>query len=414
MLETTYRMTQKAIFHISLQPGLSIGLLEVIQGIVYDYVRKTYMFEADWPRFCTYGQEETNDQILRLQTAIYRDGDNKIDWALRLKTRDRAQRRRNWLCNISVHMESANEATLFYAHMYSNHLAGSFADAKLPLITIPSLFASLLHHPRILCKSGNYPLPDKATALDDDFVNDFIALVCDPDRHIPVVLIMCPDLLSPSLTAQQMIGNAIIYWLDDFQLFQEIQAQLKTEIDLVWDTVQILLPMTSDGKPPFHPVLTASDISRYGQEQTLAMLRQAYCTNLRSDERRSFVTLEELRQRRDRENIAALQNHVLALTEDTKALRSNNEMLVSELEALKKKYEEETDIKLKEDVVSLESMLTDSMNQYEAIKAGIQALIQQLYTCMGKDFTPSEVGEACLCELQRAIFVCFARLRGGR
>ena len=416
MLQPDYRMAQKAVFQITPQSELPCSLLEMLQGSVYDFIRQEFGFDPDWSRFCGFSQLESMDQRTKLQTAIYEyQGENgAIHWALRLTTRDTHLRRRNWQVQVSVRVEAGCKATLSYVEMYHDHLAGSFAESKPPLVSIPSLFYSLLNNARLACKMGRSALPMDAIAVSAANVKEIAAMILDLERHIPVVMISCPDMLSPKEAARQLLANAVVCWLNDVRLFDELQMAVHREVQLDWDTVQVLMPLAVTEKKSFHPILTVSDITRFGHMQILSMLRQAYCVNLRSDERKRFMTVENIHQRRDRDNALALRASVVSQEEELKRLRAENERLKSDLDALQRKYDNETDEKLKEEISSLESMVNDVMSQNDSLKLGIQTITQQLYACMGKGFSSADTGEAFLDELQHAILVCFARLGGGR
>ena len=416
MLQPEYRMAQKAFFQIVAQSELPCSLLEMLQGSVYDFIRQEFAFDPDWSRFCGFSQLESMDQRTKVQTAIYEyEGDKEtIHWAMRLTTRDSHIRRRNWQIQISVCVEAGNRASLSYVEMYHDHLVGSFAESKPPLVSIPSLFYSLLNNARLVCKMGRFALPMDAIAVSPANVKEIAAMILDLERHIPIVVISCPDMLNPREAARQLLANAVVCWLDDVRLFDELQMAIHKEIQLDWDTVQVLMPLDIAEKKSFHPILTVSDITRFGHMQIISMLRQAYCVNLRSDERKRFITVDSIHLRRDRDNALALRESVLSQQEELKSLRAENERLSNGLNALQKKYENETDEKLKEEISSLESMVNDVMSQNDSLKLGIQTITQQLYVCMGKGFVPADTGESSLEELQHAILVCFARLGGAR
>ena len=415
MLQATYHMVQKAVFQITASSKLSCSLLEMLQGCVYDFVRKDFSYDADWSKFCGYGQTESIDQRVKAQTALYKQDDNSsVRWALRLKVRDMHYRRRTWLIQIAIHVEQDSKATLCYAEMYNDHLAGSFLEMKPPLVSIPSLFLSLLSNTRLSCRMGQSPLPREAIALDMTNVRGFIDMVLDHERHIPIVLISCPDLVNPSEVARVLLGNAAVGWLDETRVFEEIHDALIGKLSLTWDSVQVLMPFTLSGKTAYHPVLKVSDINRYGHTQVLAMLRQAYCTCMRSDESKDFMTVENIYQKRDQDYLLTLRSYALTQEQELSKLKKANDSLSTELGTLRVRYENETSEKLKDEVASLEALLNESISQSDSVTHDIQTIIQQLYACMGKGFIPIDSKNDFLLELQHAISVCFARLGGSR
>ena len=114
MNESTFTLVQKAILQIQPVEGCcpSFQLLEFLQGIIYDAIRREYDFAPDWERFRSYGTEETPDQTKRLRTATLYGEENEASrqWALRLSVRDKYVRRRKWLLHIGLDVRTPNAA----------------------------------------------------------------------------------------------------------------------------------------------------------------------------------------------------------------------------------------------------------------------------------------------------------------
>ena len=347
---------------------------------------------------------------MRTQTAILHDKESgaTLEWALRVKARDRIMRRRNWLVHIGIRMESENEATLYFAQFYYDHLAGSFSVVKAPVLPPSSLFFMLMQNPRIVCKAGSFPLPHGAVALDETLVDSFLDCVRDPQRQIPMLLITCPDLLSPSEVAKHLAGNVIVCWLDEENILRAINQALAPDIFIKWDSIQVLLPFSQEVN--YHPAFPISDISRMGNGQMVSLLHQAYCESFRADDRRAFVTVDSINLQRDHKAMSALQERLVSLSAEAVRLRESNARLETEREQLQKEYDSLIDKNQQAELAAYEAMLNESIAQTDRLKMGIVSLTQRLYECMGKDFVPDGSGEACMSELQHAIFVSFARL----
>ena len=411
MLDTAYKLTRKGIFLINpSKVGQSISLFQMLQGIIYDYIRTEFDCEPDWFRFCGYGQSESEDQRVKVQTAILHDGEGgaTLEWALRIKVRDLIQRRRNWMIHISIRMESEEQATLYFAQLYYDHLVGCFSIVKAPVLGPTSLFFMLMQNPRITCKSGTFPLPAGAVPLDDTLIDDFLECVRDSKRQIPVLLITCADLLDPGEVAKQLAGNMIVCWLDDVNILRDINEALAPDVSIKWDSIQVLLPFSQEVN--FHPAFLLSDISRMGGNQVVSLLHQAYCENFRADDRRAFVTVDSINQQRDRMAMSALQDRLSLLAAEVARYREQNTRLEAERDQLQKEYDFKVNRDLQAELTTYEVMLGESMAKMDTIKKEIASLTQRLYECMGKDFVAEKSSEACMSELQHSIFICFARL----
>ena len=412
-MDTTYRVTQKGVFNIHSQRKNGEDLLTELQSIIYNYIRNRFSYQMDWQAFRSNGHEETGNRHFSIQTVIckgYGKDDDSTIWAMRIRFQDQNLYRRTWYLHVSVFTELPQKAKLYYAEMYCDYLAGSLTPLRAPYITTPGLFRSLIQSSSIMCKTGQCPLTAGAILIDDAVVQDVITLIRDTERSIPIILIMCPDLLNPQITASQMLGNAIICVLDDYRIFQVMQAELWNILHLKWDTVQIIMPFGKDNS--YHPMFTASEVANLGQQYILTMFRQAYCENMRAVEKRSFITVDDILRWQEREKISQMLNRFSTIEKLNTSLKEENERITNELDLVKKQCTDESQAQLTTEYDQLEALLDESMEKYETLKQGIIELTQKLYSCMGKGFQPDYNEEACLCDLQHAIFVCFARLGG--
>ncbi len=264
MNESTFTLAQKAILQIQPVEGChpSFQLLEFLQGVIYDSIRREYDFEPDWERFHSYGTEEAPDQTKRIQTATLYGEENGASrqWALRLSVRDRSIRRRKWLLHIGLDVRTSDAAMLYYALMYYDHKAGSFSDFRRPLVPPTPLLYALNQNSRIACSCGSFQLPSGAIAIDEGNLTSVLMLIRDPKRWIPVIVITCPDLISPSLVEKKMIGNAVVCWLDDMKTLEAVNDALAPDVYIEWDSVQVILPDAP--RHVQHPRLTIMEIYR--------------------------------------------------------------------------------------------------------------------------------------------------------
>lgn len=410
MLDINYQLNQKAIFRIAKAPTCVDDLLELLQGVIYDYLRAAYAIEMEWPRFCGGGTFITEDQQKKLITVRRQEEGRHGEWALKLKFRDPMVRRRNWIMHIGIRMEDDRSASLYFAQLYSDHLAGSFAKFDAPYFCVPSLLTSLLCNQRFVCLMGTMPIPACAVELNENMINDFQQIIFDPKRHLPVVLISCPDLLNPDDAANFLLGNAAVFWSDDPVLFDQISETLFPAVDIRWDSIQVLLPILKQDM--FHPSILATEFTRMGRQQAIHSLRQAYCASLRAEERREFVTADDIYNKRDRDAALALQEKLSQTLKELASTQNLNETLSKKLDSTRMEAERHASSDLQRDMETLEEMVTETSENYNRLKQNIDLLTSRLYACMGMDFSPDDAEEACISELERAISACFSRLRG--
>ena len=81
-----------------------------------------------------------------------------------------------------------------------------------------------------------------------------------------------------------------MYWTADPGIVERLNAILPDEFHTPWDSVRMLLPINQT--QTYHPVYPYELISQMGYD--------AFCSSLRSEERRSFITVEDIAKIRDR------------------------------------------------------------------------------------------------------------------
>ena len=64
------------------------------------------------------------------------------------------------------------------------------------------------------------------------------------------------------------------------------------------------------------------------------------------------------------------------------------------------------------ELADCEALLNEALEQYDSLRSGVLNLTQRLYGSIGQSFVPDEKGEACLCDLERSIFVNLAAKQG--
>ena len=99
--------------------------------------------------------------------------------------------------------------------------------------------------------------------------------------------------------------------------------------------------------------------------------------------------------------LAEASAEINQLKNTTRGLREENERL----RQMNGKLSSEDSVR---EIASYEALLSESMEQYDALRSGVLGLTQRLYESIGQNFTPKTDGEACLCDLEHAIFLQLA------
>ena len=169
----------------------------------------------------------------------------------------------------------------------------------------------------------------------------------------------------------------------------------------------MLLPINQT--QTYHPVYPYELISQMGYDAFLEGIHQAYCSSLRSEERRSFITVEDIAKIRDRRYITSLLAQIKDLNTKLADLREEVRQQESEKSCLEKELVEYRTHPLASEIKEYETLLNETLAENSEIKQGISSLSTQLYSSLGGEFHPSEEETvAVLQELAHAIRVALS------
>ena len=84
-------------------------------------------------------------------------------------------------------------------------------------------------------------------------------------------------------------------WCSDSEVISRLNELVSDGLQTPWDSVRSFLPL---GKSElYHPCWAYEDIRRMGVDAFLRGLHQAYCASMRSEEKRGFLTVEDVYRR---------------------------------------------------------------------------------------------------------------------
>ncbi len=324
---------------------------------------------------------KSNDETCSIRSAfVYPNPSDKefLHWATLIRIHDAALRRRNWTVRIGLTRHNASSVTLYHAVSYSDHQAGSFSDFRPPILTPPLLPQLLLSHPGLRCQSGRYTLSDAPCALTGSDIEEFVHLLYDQSRTLPIALITCPDLVSPSALCRLALGNLIVCWLDDLQAFDLLCDRLPQNLLFPWDSVKVFLPF-SKGEC-FHPVLRPEGIQRMGGQEALAGIYRAYCTCPTGEERRAFIDLDAVYSLLRSQSIAGMKEQLDQLRNRTDQLERENDRLHEQCIAAESARQALEEKLAASDIPTYEALLEESTENAEQLRSGIQIFTEALYS----------------------------------
>ena len=415
MLDTSNVLVNKLVLRI-LRPEENTDALDVsslILNIIFRQMCNCFDTMLEWRSFARGGSYSNCDNSLRGISALTQSDDGTVHWAANFYVKDQHYSRRRWKYYLAIIQSSDNEANLYYAKCKYDHMAGSFSPGKSMVYTRDTLLDPLFTDPSIICMVGNHYYPVGGVNLNEANLSEFIALVQDEKRNIPAMLITCPDVITPEKMADETLGNLAVYWCDESRTIMELNVALPRDLRTPWDAVRVFMPIANSNI--YHPCFTYEEIHRMGVDRFFAGIRQAYCESMHSEERRSFPTVSEILSMRDREYIRKLE----ALNQD-QAFQINDakrelEQQSHDIQPYRERIGELKNSAKNTEVAEMESLLSDSMAETDALRRSISALSTTLYSTMGIGFQPDQSESIALIqELSHAIYASLQCAQGKR
>lgn len=405
MLNVAYRLIHKLSLQIACRENDSpFSAAELAKGVLYDRLSEKYGLDSDWRYFSIGGSLSSADEGLKGRSVSAKTEDESI-WAASFSVRDAeiARRRRNYF--LCLRAQNEREATLYYAECYSDHMAGSIAETK-PVGTTPdALPEALLFHRQIKCLCGRRTLPCEAQALTHSNLPDFLGLLQDNMRKQPVFLICCAEEISPEKLNTLLRGNAAVYWCAHFDVLARLNERMPRIFYTAWDSIRIFMP--DAGEDTFHPTYSSEEIRRMGIERFSAGLKQAYCQSLRAEERKNFLTIDDVRLIQRRQQMDALTVQLAQKNERIAVLGKRVQALETANAALEDRLRLHSENK---DALEYEALLSEAMRETDTLRQGAERLNAQLCSDMGAGFQPDPAEPSTIIgELAYTIYACLRR-----
>ena len=379
----------------------------LVKNDLYSQLCAYFRAGLDWQSFCQGGPLGSPDSVFSGVCTMFRGNDGILQWAMSLNVKDPSFSRRRWKYYIGMTQQEPDELIFSYAKCCYDHMAGSISAPK-PIITFQDhLIRPLLISSSFQFMCGSQPYPMDALALTPDTLKAFLGMILDEKRTVPIMLITCPDIISPQKMNDLCFGNLIVFWCEDSRLILHLNGILPEGMYTPWDSVHILMPITQTDS--FHPIHSYEDIHHMGIENFIAGIRQAYCQSMRSEERKLFPTVENVNRRRDQAYIRTLLEQrdaqKIRLLEQTKQISDQAE----ELQSAQYKLQAYQTAHPEGQISEYETLLNDALTEADSLKKGIAELSSRIFSNMGIGFRPKEEQTVpCLQELEHAIYSALA------
>lgn len=385
MFDASQTLFYKAsLFMRDVQDGHSRKLLDDVFRFVHAYITSLAPWQIDYDQFMIHGRYETTDQLVRVQIGSQTENPpvNIFSWAAKIRIKDPDNKRRIWVTHIGIQeYPIKNRIFIRYAEFYQDYIHLKLTPMAAPEKLTPSFVKDLVCNEAFPFEAGKYPLPYQPIELCPQFLNAFQDMLWDPERSIPILMITCPDLLSPVRIAAATLGNAAVFYTSNPTYVDILNSQLPPDTQIVFDTLQVFLPVKNDTVG--HRTNTADIIQRYGEMSIIQSVRRAFCECMSGEERQQFITYDDIIQKRNFHKLRDFSEECNTLGEQNKELKQT----VIDLRKNITSYREEINIlkqQLKSDPFNeaklYEAEWSKSLQSYALLSGQIERVAAALYT----------------------------------
>lgn len=404
MLDTMNTVVSKLQIQIKRRLDIPANgtVAEIVKEILFEQFSTLYGLMPNWETFLTGGCISSDGGDVSCTTAALNSESHAPLWAMMITAKDKGNARSQWIYHIGIRETNPDDISLYYVLCHHDHLAGSIRQPRPTLFLNDPFPKPLFYDPRIACMCGAVNFPTRPQELSTSAFPAFVQLLRDDERTIPVMLISCPDVVSPDVVFDMALGNLIVYWTDAPEVIERLNAIMSDDLYTPWDSVRVILPLTRANA--FHPTYLYEVIHQMGVEAFLIGIHQAYCSCLRSEESRSFITVADIARIRDRRQINALLSRINNANERMATLNEKLQLQQAEIVRLQSELKAYHSHPLTSEIKEYEELLNESFSENSALKQGIASLSTQLYASLGEEFRPDESEPiALLQELAHAI-----------
>ena len=329
--------------------------------------------------------------------ALYDGESSKIPemWAVRYEHTDTAFRSRLWTTNIAVTQVNKREWRL--AIQLSHRLRPGYVgkEPAAPEPSSPRLITGLLESKNWFACVGSVRLVSKSQMLSVGKANQFVQLLTDPQRLVPVVLVSCDrksgvPTLDASLLSRALAGTAVVYFCESSECDLELTHFLPMSFRSPNGMVRIYAPgvdFAQEWTSAKHRFFMGTDIEKQGDDEIIGQIVRALT---RSDGWRgvqaSVTSIDDIDARARERRLAELRNLSTSSAKDQQELLdlyiSENEALTVEIRKRRQELEAEAtkrreaedglarrNYDLKQAGVSVEEAKAEALGAKEALRA---------------------------------------------
>jgi len=292
----------------------------------------------------------------KVETRVLNDGDSATPevWAVRYEHADRDVKLRSWTTNIAINQMSEREWRL--AVELTHRLRPGFVgkEPSAPQPSSPRLIKELIDSPNWVSRIGSVRLSVAPRILAVGKANEFVLLLRNPQRLVPVILVSCDrkagvPKLDAGLLSRALAGTAIVYYGESTECDPELTHFLPMPFRSPNGTVRIYAPgvdLSKEWTSARHRFFTGKDIEEQGDEEIIGQIVRALT---RSDGWRgvqsAITSIDDIEARVRERRLAALRSAGTSSVAEKQEMLdlavALNDALTDENRRLKEDLEEE-------------------------------------------------------------------------
>ena len=268
----------------------------------------------------------------KVETRVLYEGDSATPemWAVRYEHADGDVKSRSWTTNIAI--TQVNQREWRFAVELTHRLKLGFVgkEPAAPQPSSPKLIKELIESPHWVSRIGSVRLSLAPRILAVGRANEFVLLLKDPQRQVPVVLVSCDrrtdvPKLDAGAMARALAGTAIVYHAESPECDLELEHFLPKSFRSPNGTVRIYAPgadLSQEWTSTRHRFFTAKEIDGEGDEEIIGQIVRALT---RSDGWRgiqsSVTSIDDIEARTRERRLAELR------AAGTSSVKEKQEML---------------------------------------------------------------------------------------
>ena len=375
MRTVSTKLHYKAQFHIGSDEKRSEQTFDEVLALLYEYLANIAGSDYSFDQYKAQKGFVSENKNTRFKVALMPETPQSamVLLAVKISEKDNRILRRTWETHINAELEKGSKSVILrYALFYKDYTYNSMTEFPPPELYTPLLVKNLAEDSLLQCRVGEYKLPYTAIPLTSQSANVFFDLLFDQKRELPIVVITCPDIVDADEVAEATIGNAIVFFSDDYFFLEEVNGTLPEKLKIAFDAIHTY-QIAKVGNT-YSYIIQSKTLALYENRSIANVMRHAFCECMSNQQQYRFFTVDEI------EEMAEFQKSI-AVAKENDALTKQNKRLAKEVDELSAANETLTARNIELEKIAGSDPYADAMEyneQWTLAEKKIEKMDQQL------------------------------------